>query len=120
MSKFKFSKQTVYKLLKSELWPLTCFKNASLGTPQQQLHAYKYNQENAFLLEIPILNWIIIALINFNLLVYLDSVPREIFINMLLSAMHGIAFALSVIIVLILTIMYTYLSYVDAKLYRDA
>jgi Na+/alanine symporter len=103
----------ILKLLLNQFWPVNQFKNCNVGTVPQKIKSYEYNQINKFLLEIPILNWIIVSLICSIFLIYLDSLSRTNMINILSSAFFGILLAISNIAIL-------YLNKVSIELLNDS
>lgn len=99
-----------------ELWPVNQMKDCSKGSALQQLAAYEFNQKNAHILVIPILNWIILFLINFCGILLTEYYQKILHYLIYLTAFFAILFTMCFIGCIILLISYLFLTNVNAKL----
>ena len=79
--------------------------------------AYKYNKTKFYLLQLPILNWIIFAIFSYGGLVVSELIQKSfnpLFVY--LAAFFGISFAFSFVPSLILCISYIFLKHVEIEI----
>lgn len=110
-------KNKIIQLWTHQLWPVSLFKDCSQGKAIQRFNAYKNNQENISLLEIPILNWIILCLFSFYGIYLSELLQKTVAHGFVYSAaVSGITFVFSLIGLLILSISYMFLKNVEIKI----
>lgn len=97
-----------------EFWPVSLMKDCSKGKPIQRLMAYRYNQSQVQLLEIPILNWIILILYFICAMNIFENMHIARFAY--IEAFFAVLAVFSLVGALILSIAYIFLKNVDANL----
>lgn len=107
--------QQIKKIFREQFWPIMLFKNCHQGNKNQQEKSYLYNQQHIFLLQIPILNWILISIYSYISLFLIDQYSHTILINNIIAAIFGIFFSISIINSLILSVAYMYLGHMQIE-----
>jgi hypothetical protein len=109
-------KQKHYKLVQEQLFPTMNFRDCSKGNAIDIVKAYEYNQSQVETLVIPVLNWIIINLMVFSMLVVLEKYKKLHEFLFYPYAAVGIIFTCTFIVALLLFVGYLYLSHVYIEL----
>lgn len=110
-------KEKIIQLWIYQLWPISLFKDCTQGKEIQRFNAYKDNQKNTNLLEIPILNWIILCMFSFYGIYFSELLQKSINHNFVyLAAFLAIIFVISLIGSFILGISYMFLKNVEIKM----
>lgn len=116
----KKAKNIIKNIWEKQFWPVNLMKDCSKGNAIERYMAYQYNQTKAYLLQAPILNWIIFALASFYGLVLAEMIGKKVSpLANLVAAFCGVSFAMSVIPPLILSISYIFLKNVNIKIEKN-
>lgn len=115
--------KTISKKIKSiwinNFWPTSLLKDCSKGKPTERYLAYKYNQAQASLLQIPILNWIIFTIACAYGLVLSEWISKTIYpFAIYMAATFAIALTIGMLVAIILTVSYIFLKNIDIQLVK--
>ena len=102
------------KILCEQLYPIAQFKDCNKGSIIERVKSYEYNQSQANLLEIPILNWIIINLVLLVSIYYIEPYKNHALFFLFYAAM-GIIFTCSFIVTFMFNVMYLHFLCIDIK-----
>lgn len=113
-------KNVIKNIWENQFWPVNSMKDCSKGTAIERYMAYKYNQTKIYLLQLPILNWIIFAIASFYGLVLAEMIGKKVSpLADFVAAFFGISFAISVIPPLILSVSYVFLRNVNIEMGKN-
>ena len=110
-------KLTIKKIWDSQFWPVNLMKDCSKGSAIERYMAYQYNQTKIYLLQIPILNWIIFSITSYSGLILAEWIGKTLYpFAIYIAALCGISLAVSIIPCLILSISYIFLKNINAEI----